>query len=92
MRGESAVHRPNTCGQADTDDNPGVCGHKSVAPAAAVESLRRDANHADAQAGVEECFVEVGALIGRHTSIFASFTIEDEVCGNEGTAYKRRAV
>lgn len=59
MRGEGTVHGSDTCGQADTDDDPRVRGHESIAPSAAVESLSCDANHADAEAGVEEGFVEV---------------------------------
>ena len=51
-----------------------------------------DANHTNAQAGMEESLVEIGSLVRRHTSIFASFTVEDEVCGDESATYECSAV
>ena len=59
MRGKGAVHGSDACSQTDTNNDPRVRGHESVAPSAAVESLCGDANHADAEAGVEEGFVEI---------------------------------
>lgn len=52
MSSERAVHRSNTGGQADTDNDPWVGSHESVAPSAAVKSLSCYANHADAEASV----------------------------------------
>ena len=92
MCGKCAVHGSDTSSQADTDNDPGICRHESIAPAAAMECLRRDANHADTQAGVEKCFVEVRALEGWHASIFTGLAVEDEICGHESAPYECGAV
>lgn len=59
MRSERAVHRSDTCSQADTNNNPWVRGHESVAPSTAVQSLSCYANHTDAEASMHESFIEI---------------------------------
>ena len=51
-----------------------------------MQCLCRDANDADAQACVHECFVEELSLKGWHAAIFSCFAVEDEVCGEDCSA------
>lgn len=45
-----------------------------------------DANDGQAETGVQECVVEVGALEGRHATVRSGFTVEDQVCGENCAA------
>ena len=46
-----------------------------------------DADDSNAEASVQEGLIEIFSLKGRHAAIFTSLTIEDEVCGNNGSAH-----
>ena len=57
-----------------------------------MQCLCCNADDADAQACVHECFVEELSLKGWHAAIFSGFAVEDEVCGEDCTANDGSAV
>lgn len=73
----AAVHGADRPHEAKAKNKPRVRRHEPVAPSIEVQSASRQSNDTNAEASVQESVVQVAALVGRHTAIFAGLTVED---------------
>ena len=57
-----------------------------------MELASGDADDGQAETGVQECVVEVGALEGRHPTVVTGLSVKDQVCGEDCAANDSTAV
>ena len=75
----SAVHGCKASSETDSHDQPRIGSHEPKRPAVHVHSARSNTDDTNAEASVQECVVEVGALEGRHAAILSCLAVEDQV-------------
>lgn len=87
IRGSSkgGVHRANAANETDTHNQPWVHCHKTVRPAAGVQSAGSNSDNTNTKSSVHESLVQEAPLVGGHAAILAGLTVEDEVGGQDGT-------
>lgn len=74
----STHHGTDGANETNTENQPRVGSHETVAPSVGVKSASSNTDNADAETSVQESVVQVGAFKWGHTAIFSSFTVEDE--------------
>lgn len=89
---ERSVHRADAGRKSQPNDQPRVRSHESITPAGSVQSPRSEGDDTDAQASVHEGLVQVFTLIHRHSTIFTRLSVEDQVCGNDGSTNQSTAI
>ena len=74
----STHHGTDRANETNTENQPRVGGHKTVAPSVGVKSASSNTDDADAETSVQESVVQIGAFKWGHAAIFSSLTVEDE--------------
>jgi hypothetical protein len=74
----SAHHGTDGANKTDTENQPGVGSHETVAPSVCVKGASSDTDDTNSETSVQESVVQVGAFEWRHATIFSGFAVEDE--------------
>jgi len=74
-----ANHRSKAETQTTKRNDPRIRSHQSVHKATLQHGPGRDANDSHTEASMKERLIQVRPLINRHTAIFTSLAIEDEI-------------
>jgi hypothetical protein len=90
--GHATVHGADAADETDAHNKPRVGAHQAEAPSAGMQLACCNPDDANAEAGVKEGVVQVGALVRGHTAVLTRLPVEDQVDGQQRATKQGAAV